>query len=91
MNARTLSAYILQALAQAQSEGRRSNLETLIDDLKVRRKDIRNAVSALHREGMLDALTMRLSLRGFAVGTALQGQPLPALRIPAEPARAAVA
>jgi biotin operon repressor len=91
MNARTLSAYILQALALAQTEGRIVNLESLTDDLKVRRKDIRAAVSQLHREGMLDVLTMRLSLRGFAIGRSLQGQRLPELRVSVEPARAAVA
>jgi hypothetical protein len=91
MNARTLSAYILQALALAQSEGRTMNLESLTDDMKVRRKDIRSAVSELHREGMLDALTMRLSLRGFAIGRALQGEQLAPLRLVAEPARVAVA
>ncbi|MEO7328195.1 MAG: hypothetical protein ABI193_06435 [Minicystis sp.] len=91
MNARTLSAYILQALALAQIEGRSMNLESLIDDLKVRRKDIRSAVSQLHREGMLDVLTLRLSLRGFAIGRSLQGEELPALRFLVEPTRAAVA
>ncbi len=91
MNARTLSAYILQALALAQTEGRTMNLESLTDTLKVRRKDIRGAVSQLHREGMLDALTMRLSLRGFAIGRSLQGEQLRELRITAPPARAAVA
>lgn len=91
MNARTLSAYILQALALAQTEGRTMNLESLTDTLKVRRKDIRAAISQLHREGMLDALTMRLSLRGFAIGRAFQGEKLPELRIQVEVARVAVA
>lgn len=59
------------------------NLESLTDTLKVRRKDIRGAVSQLHREGMLDALTMRLSLRGFAIGRSLQGEQLRELRITA--------
>lgn len=80
MNIRTLSMHILHALACAQSEGRRSNLETLGDAIPVRRTDLRAAVSQLHREGMLDALTMRLSLRGFAIGQALSGAELPPLR-----------
>jgi DNA-binding GntR family transcriptional regulator len=85
MNIRTLSTYILQALAQAQMEGRLSNLETLRDELQVRRTDIRKAVSQLHREGMLDVLRMRLTLAGFAIGRALAGETLPPLRKPASP------
>lgn len=84
MNIRTLSMYILQALARAQMEGRRMNLLTLRDELSVRRTDIRAAVSRLHREGMLDALTMRLSFQGFAIGQALSTATLPPLRAPAE-------
>ena len=90
MNQRTVSAYVLRALAQAQSEGRSSNLETLIDELKIRRADVRGAISALHREGYLDVLRMRLTLRGFAVGRSLIEQELPALR-PAKVAQAAAA
>lgn len=85
MNIRTLSSYILQALARAQMEGRFSNLETLRDELSVRRTDIRKAVSQLHREGMLDVLRMRLTLAGFAIGQALVDEELPPLRQPAEP------
>jgi hypothetical protein len=92
MNIRTLSMHIVHALACAQLEGRRSNLETLRDELQVRRTDIRAAVSQLHREGMLDALTMRLSFQGFAIGQALSGAALPPLRAAAvvemEPVRA---
>lgn len=86
MNARHLSAYILQALARAQSDGRESNLETLVDELKVRRKDVRAALTALHREGMVDVLRMRLTLSGFAIGRALLDQKLPVLRKPAQSA-----
>ena len=83
MNIRTLSTYILQALARAQMEGRLSNLETLRDELEVRRADIRKPVSQLHREGMLDVLRMRLTLEGFAIGRALEDETLPPLRKPA--------
>ena len=37
-------------------------------------------MSQLHREGMLDALTMRLSLQGFTIGQALSDATLPPLR-----------
>lgn len=86
MNIKTVAAHVLRALAQAQAEGRVSSLATLTSDLAVRKTDVRAAISALHREGYLDALRMRLTLRGFAVGTALIGEQLPELR----PARVAV-
>jgi len=80
MDHKTLAAHILQALTLAQVEGRAENLATLVDKLRVRRKDVRSTLTMLHRQGMLDVLTMRLSLAGFAIGTALLGQALPALR-----------
>lgn len=71
---------MLRALTSAQIDGRVSTLQTLTDEIEVRKTDIRAAISALHREGYVDALRMRLTLRGFAVGTALLGEPLRALR-----------
>lgn len=82
MNTRTVSAYVLRALAEAQVEGKASNLETLTDRVRVRRKDVRAAITALHREGYLDVLRMRLTLEGFAIGRALAGEELLALRRP---------
>jgi hypothetical protein len=80
MDNKTLAAYILQALTLAQREGRSENLETLVETLRVRRKDIRTTLTVLHRQGLVDVLRMRLSLTGFAIGTALVGQSLPELR-----------
>ena len=80
MDHKTVAAYILQALTLAQSEGRSESLDSLVDNLRVRRKDVRSTLSMLHRQGFLDVLHMRLTLSGFAVGTALLGQELPALR-----------
>jgi len=80
MDHKTLAAYILQALTLAQMEGRAENLETLVETLRVRRKDIRTTLTVLHRQGLVDVLRMRLSLAGFAIGTALVGQSLPELR-----------
>jgi DNA-binding IclR family transcriptional regulator len=91
MNAQTLSAHVLQALAQAQSEGRRASLETLAEELRVRRGDIRRTVTLLHRQGFVDALRMRLTLAGFALGRAYLGQTLPPLRRAAEDGGAAIA
>ena len=83
MNAQALSAHVLQALARAQSEARPMNLETLTQALRVRRTDVRRAITVLHRQGYVDALHMRLTLAGFAIGRALLDQSLPALRVPA--------
>lgn len=84
MNTRTLSMYVLRALADAQIEGRRETLDTLVDRLEVRRRDVRSVVTSLHQQGLLDVIHMRLTLQGFAVGSALLQQELPALRRAAE-------
>jgi hypothetical protein len=91
MNAQALSAHVLQALAEAQSEGRRVTLDTLAGDLRVRRGDIRRTVTLLHRQGFVDALRMRLTLSGFALGRAFLGEALPPLRRAAEVHAAATA
>jgi DNA-binding IclR family transcriptional regulator len=80
MNAQALSAHVLQALAAAQSEGRAASLETLTEGLGVRRGDVRRTITLLHREGFVDALRMRLTLTGFALGRAYLGRSLPPLR-----------
>ena len=84
MNVRTLSMHVLRALAEAQIEGRRSNLETLVEQLQVRRHDVRGAVTALHKQGLVDAIHMRLTLEGFAIGRSCMAQSLPELRAPAK-------
>ena len=84
MNVRTLSMHVLRALAHAQTEGQRSTLDTLVDQIKVRRRDVRSVVTALHQQGLVDAIHMRLTLQGFAVGRSLLAQELPALRVTAE-------
>ncbi len=80
MNVRTLSTHVLRALADAQTEGRRENLETLVERVQVRRRDVRAVITALHEQGLVDAVHMRLTLEGFAVGRSLLAQELPALR-----------
>ncbi|WP_437300974.1 hypothetical protein [Sorangium sp. So ce426] len=64
----------------AQREGRSETLDSLVEKLRVRRRDIRGTLTLLHRQGMLDVLHMRLTLSGFAIGSALIGETLPALR-----------
>jgi hypothetical protein len=80
MDQRLLSAHVLKTLARAQVSGARSSLETLVEALHVRRKDVRAAVSALDAAGYLDALHMRLTLNGFAIGAALRETNLAPLR-----------
>ena len=82
MNANELAPHVLQALARAQSEGRTVSLESLTEELRVRRGDIRRTVTLLHRQGFVDALRMRLTLPGFALGRAYLGEELPPLRRP---------
>jgi len=80
MTSRHLAPYVLRTIARHQPDGRLITLQTIVDELGVRRADLRKTVTALHREGYVDALHMRLTLRGFAVGTALARQPLPPIR-----------
>jgi DNA-binding IscR family transcriptional regulator len=71
MTPQHIAPYILRTLAQAQTEGRCMDLETLSRDIAVRKVDVRKTVSAMHQEGLLDALRLRLSLKGFALGRSL--------------------
>lgn len=80
MEPHALTLHLVRALARAQYEGRRFDLETLTDELGVRRTDVRSSISALDREGYVDALRMRLTLRGFALGRSLESASLPAIR-----------
>ena len=80
MSARTLCLYLLRALAHAQREGVRLTLDDLVEQIRARRPDVRKALGQLHQEDLLDVTTMRLTLRGFAVGASLASRALPALR-----------
>ena len=82
MNTHALPAHVLLALVHAHSEGRSASLDTLVEELHVRRGDVRRIITSLHREGFVDALRMRPTLTGFALGRALIGTELPALRRP---------
>jgi hypothetical protein len=84
MTPQHIAPYILRALANAQIEGRCLDLETLSRDIEVRRVDVRKTVSAMHHEGLVDALRLRLSLKGFALGRALLGIELAPIRRPAQ-------
>lgn len=80
MSPRKLAPYVLRTIARYQQSGRLANLQTLVEEIGARRGDVRKTVSALHREGYVDALRMRLTFAGFALGTALMKVELPPLR-----------
>jgi DNA-binding IclR family transcriptional regulator len=86
MTPRVLAPHVLRSLALAQKKGHPLTLLELSRELGVRKNDVRAAVSELHRRGYVDALRLRLSLPGFALGVALISRPLPALRRAEAPA-----
>jgi DNA-binding IclR family transcriptional regulator len=80
METTLLATHILKVIAQHQISGRQVSLQTLVDELKVRRADIRRVVTALDNEGYLDAMRMSLTMTGFAIGGGLLERELPPLR-----------
>lgn len=77
---KVLAAHVLKSMVAAQREGKRLGLDQLVAMLSVRRADVRATLSALHEEGMIDVTRMRLTLRGFALGTAFEVEKLERLR-----------
>ena len=82
-NPQAVAAHVLLALLQAQVDGRCVSLEVLTRDIRVRKGDIRRTITLLHRQGFVDALHMRLTLSGFTLACALDGESIPALRVAA--------
>ena len=76
----TLAMHLIAAIAGAHGDGRRTNLDDLVQGIGARRGDVRRALSALHQQGYLDVLRMRPTLQGLALGRALAGRNLPVLR-----------
>ena len=68
---KTIAAHVLRTLAAAQRTGETLTLDALTTRLAIRRTDVRSTLSALHREGHVDVQRMRLTLSGYALGTAL--------------------
>lgn len=75
-----LAPYVLRALVHCHLDDHKATLDDLVEELEVRRSDLRSTLSALDAEGHLDGSTMRLTLSGFAIGVALADQDLPPLR-----------
>jgi DNA-binding IclR family transcriptional regulator len=80
MNSKDLAPHVIRALFELQTDGAVVTLQTLTEALRVRRGDIRRVITALHREGYVDALRMRLTLRGLALGAAFRSSALRPLR-----------
>jgi|GEM_PF-2243580 len=78
-----LAGHLLKALAAAHQEGRPMDLDALVDEVKARRVDVRATMTMLHREGYVDAVKTRLTMRGFLAGVALTDRTLKPLRAPA--------
>jgi DNA-binding IscR family transcriptional regulator len=72
----TLAAHLLKHLARAQSRGVQLDLDQLATHLPESRGRIRQALSRLHEEGLVDVASMRLTLPGFALGRALAARKL---------------
>lgn len=83
-----LALHVVKAMTIAHKSGAQCTLDTLVQELQVRRADLRRVLSALHEEAIVDVLHMRLTLNGFAIGHALEGKALPPFRI--KPLRRAV-
>ncbi len=77
---------VLREFADAQDRGERISLDDLASTLGVRRGELRGIVNRLHQQGLVDALRMRPTLAGFAMGRTAAGLTLRALReVPAAP------
>lgn len=75
-----VAIHLLKAMTRAQRDDRLVDVSDLASDIGVRRSDARRILSALHREGLVDVLRMRVTLAGFAIGSALADQRLTPLR-----------
>jgi hypothetical protein len=89
----TLAAHLLKHLARAQSRGVQLDLDQLQATLPESRGRIRQALSRLHEEGLVDLGSMRLTLEGFALGRAFAARKLHPLdkRVAGRPQHATMA
>lgn len=79
IDSKALAAHVLVVLAHAR--GRRvTTTQDLADAIGVRREDVRDTLTRLHREGFVDATKNRLTLNGLALAATLDGCKLPSLR-----------
>ncbi|MBI2389870.1 MAG: hypothetical protein HYV09_09780 [Deltaproteobacteria bacterium] len=83
-----LAERLVRVITRDHIGGRRSDLNSLTEQMQAPRAEVRSVLSALHREGYLDVLRMRLTLAGFALGCSLLDLPVHAI---ARPGRRSIA
>jgi DNA-binding IclR family transcriptional regulator len=66
-----LAERLVCLITQDHLDGRRSALDELVERSAAPRAEVRGVLSALHAEGWLDVLRMRLTMEGFALGVYL--------------------
>lgn len=72
----SIAIHLLREWTMAQDAGERTTLDDLVERLRVhdagvRRNDVRRIISTLDAQGYADALRMRLTMTGFAIGKSL--------------------
>ncbi len=77
-----LAIHVMKRLSMAQAQRRALTLTDLASELGVRKADVRRVVTALHQQGYVDALRLRLTLAGFAIGAAVARVDLRPMRRP---------
>jgi hypothetical protein len=80
LDTKSLAAHVLVVLARAQRADRIVTIHDVAAELDVRKNDVRDVVTRLHREGHVDALRLRLSFSGFALAAVLASATLRTLR-----------
>lgn len=88
-NPEMIALHVMREMTSAQADGRRITALDLAESLQVRRADIRGVVSELHRQGLVDAMRMRVTLAGFAYARAKVAAPLRKQAVSLRLARAA--
>jgi len=76
----TIASHVIRELARHQLRGRAARLDDLASEIGVRREDIRKVVTSLHREGHVDAKTMRLTMTGLVLAVSMRKCKLPPVR-----------
>lgn len=76
LDKKAIAAHILVALARAQELGRVVRLDELACEVGVRKADVRDIVTRLHREGHVDAMRLRLTMTGLTLAASLADREL---------------
>jgi DNA-binding IclR family transcriptional regulator len=74
MDSHTLSTSLLVLLVKSHEDHTTLTLDVLAQRLNAPREAVRAVVTALHAEGYLDAMRLRLTLKGFAAGQLARGK-----------------